>query len=798
MKLRTYLGIAVAWGVGVFAAAGASASDPAPKAKVSLLSSVEAVAPGKAFDLGIYFQLEPGWNIYWQNPGDSGLAPRVTWTLPDGFSVGELRYPIPKRHHSPGDIVTNILSGDPMLVAQVAPAADLKGDSLRLRANVTYLVCSDKCIREQATVSIDVSVLARGAETVEANARLLGRARRAQPQSTSKSLTVTPRLSPPTLRSGSKFMFELDVKIKRGMHIQSNTPTLDSLIPADVFLYRTPGVFFEKAVYPKAKTRRDKYLGNLSEFAGKITIKIAGEVDGGREAGPIRLGGLFRYQACTDKGNCLPPAAVSFSVDAMGAKRADATSGATSVTTATPIARGDSSTSEILPSASAAKTDSVNTTGNDEVGLEGFFRKSGLLGLLAGCFLYGLFINATPCVLPLLSIKVLGFVQQAHESRKRTLVLGLAFGAGVLLFFVILGLLAAQGKNVLQYPAGVIALGAVVMALSLSMLGVYTLQVPSAATSLDAKIQREGVASSFGKGALAPVLGFACTGPLLAGAFGWATKQEPHIAVLAFVFAGLGMASPYVLLGANPNWLSFLPKPGNWMITFERIMGFLLLGMVIWLLHPLVYHIGAEGLEWTLAFLVFVAMACWIWGKIDVSMSTVVRWKYRAGAGGLVLSTGMLIYGLMYPLGEAVAAQKEARTAGIAAPTGAIAWQTWSQRAVEDAVRGGSTVFVDFTSVYCTNCKVNKKLAINRDETVAKMEELRIIPFQADFSDGDEDVFAGLQAFDVPGPPLNLIYPAGKPNKPIKLATLFTLADLLDAFDRAGPSHVKSASAVSP
>ena len=205
----------------------------------------------------------------------------------------------------------------------------------------------------------------------------------------------------------------------------------------------------------------------------------------------------------------------------------------------------------------------------------------------------------------------------------------------MLLFFVILGLLAAQGKNVLQYPAGVIALGAVVMALALSMLGVYTLQVPSAATSLDAKIQREGVASSFGKGALAPVLGFACTGPLLAGAFGWATKQEPHIAVLAFVFAGLGMASPYVLLGANPNWLSFLPKPGNWMITFERIMGFLLMGMVIWLLHPLVYHIGAEGLEWTLAFLVFVAMACWIWGKIDVSMSTVVRWKYRAGAGAL-------------------------------------------------------------------------------------------------------------------------------------------------------------------
>ena len=84
-------------------------------------------------------------------------------------------------------------------------------------------------------------------------------------------------------------------------------------------------------------------------------------------------------------------------------------------------------------------------------------QRFGILGLLIACFIYGLFINATPCVLPLLSIKVLGFVQQAHESRRRTLAIGLTFGAGVVVFFVILGFIAAAGKNVLQYPAAVIA-----------------------------------------------------------------------------------------------------------------------------------------------------------------------------------------------------------------------------------------------------------------------------------------------------------------------------------------------------
>jgi len=355
----------------------------------------------------------------------------------------------------------------------------------------------------------------------------------------------------------------------------------------------------------------------------------------------------------------------------------------------------------------------------------------------------------------------------------------------VMLFFVVLGLLAAQGTNVLQSPVAVSALGTVVMAMALSMLGVYTLQVPTAATTLEATIQKEGMVASFGKGALAPVLGFACTGPLLAGAFGWATQQPPNIAIVAFLMAGLGMASPYMLLGANPNWLSFLPKPGNWMITFERIMGFLLLAMVIWLLHPLIAQIGPQGLEWTLGFLVAVAMACWVWGKVNAMMEATQRMQYRAGALLIVVLAGGLIYGWIFPIGAAVKQQRLAHASGHDAVTdwsNGIPWKRWSPEAVKETVREGKAVFVDFTAAYCTQCKANKLVATNTAEVRAKMKALGIVPFQADFTSGDDAIFQEMQRHGRAGPPMNLIYAPGA-EKPVLLNTVLTKDYLLKKLD---------------
>ena len=161
------------------AAGQPDAGTPKPKAAVTLVASVDAVVPGQPFDVGLQFQLESGWHIYWKNSGQSGLPPNVTWSLPDGVTAGDLQYPIPKRHVSPGDINTNVLGGEPVLLVHMTPAEILETRRVTLAADVQYLVCKDKCLRESAKVVAELPVLPAGSETKPANEDLFRRARRA-------------------------------------------------------------------------------------------------------------------------------------------------------------------------------------------------------------------------------------------------------------------------------------------------------------------------------------------------------------------------------------------------------------------------------------------------------------------------------------------------------------------------------------------------------------------------------------------------------------------------------------------
>jgi len=745
-------------------------------AVVTLLSEVNAVAPGQPFDIGLSFKLDAGWHIYWKNGGDAGLPPKVSWTLPDGFDLSPLRFPVPKRYLDKGGLTSFIHEGEPMLLATVTPPASLPDSSVVLKAGGKYLICQETCIWEPIDATLTLPALEPGAKPAPANQERFAAARRALPRSSSKFVSIHPTVASSPPKPDARGDLVLGVRVAKGLHIQSNTPLSESLIKCDLFLEPSPGVYFDPPQFPKPQIRRVKVVGKLSEYSGDVTIRVPFETDEELPAEPVRFAGVFRYQACNEEGSCFPPEALEWSLTAgEGAVQA-------------PAGRGQVSTGEGGPGPSIdvvaeLPPPEVQNQPALEGGFEATLLRWGLPGLLIGCFLYGLFINATPCVLPLLSIKVLGFVQQAHESHRRTFALGLTFSIGVLIFFVVLGFLAAAGKNILQFPVAVIALGALVTALALSMLGVYTLQVPTAASRLDATLQREGLLTSFGKGALAPVLGFACTGPLLAGMFGLAAKQEPRVAMLAFLSTGLGMASPYLVMGANPHWLRFLPKPGQWMVTFERIMGFLLLAMVVWLMHPLVVQLGPAGLEWTFVFFISIALACWVWGRIDINMSTARRWRFRLGSTTIVAVSGWLIYGWV-----------------LAAPSGSIEWRAWSREAVAAAVKAGKTVLVDFTAAYCTNCKVNKKVAIEKAQTVAKMKDYDVVAFQGDFTDGNPEIFEELQKFDRSGVPLDLIYAACEPAEPIVLRPQLTLPYLLDKLDEAGPSRpcATTASAVTP
>lgn len=794
-RISCYVALSVA---GVACAANPGLAVEA-KGTVKLLAARSGVVPGEPLDLALAFELAEGWHIYWRDPGDSGGPPTVTWKLPDGFSAGPLGFPGPKRQvDDVGGIrlSTNILEGFPIITTQVSTPARVDAKEVTLEAEVAWLICRELCVREKATVSLTLPVMQ---EAQPANEAVFARAARSHPRPEGKgtNVTVSAEVQPAAVRADTPADLLVRLRMDDAVHIQSNRPKVPGLIATDVFVDVPDQVKVGDPAYPEPLERQEKLLGTLSEFAGDVTVRIPITLQSGYSGDEVKLTGVVLYQACNSRTNqCFPPEYVAWEARARvggpGAApaEADAAGAVSAAREEPPVADAPAPVRDATPEAAA-----YDSGGS----LERFLGRFGVVGLLIGCFLYGLGLNATPCVFPLLSIKIIGFVQQARQSRGRSLVLAAAFAAGVLLFFVILGFLAAQGMNILQNPVAVIALGAVVVVLALSLFGVYTLQAPAAAAKLEGSIRQEGIAASFGKGSLAPVLGFACTGPFMAGMFGWAARQEASLAFGAFLFAGVGMASPYVLLGANPKWLGFLPRPGNWMITFERLMGFLLLGMVLWLIYPLVHQIGATGLLWTLAFYVALALACWVLGRVNLSMSDARRWGYRLTAAGIAALAVAIIYGWAHPIADtraeqqAIRAELSALRAGVAAGAAVtddrITWRPWSPEAVEQTVRSGRTVFVDFTAAYCTTCKQNKALAIDTPNSRRKMQELGVVPFQGDYTDGDPRIRDILGRHNRLGVPLNLIYPAGRPDAPIELPIVLTEDAVLSKLEEAGPSR---------
>ena len=238
--------------------------------------------------------------------------------------------------------------------------------------------------------------------------------------------------------------------------------------------------------------------------------------------------------------------------------------------------------------------------------------------LLAG-FVGGFILNFMPCVLPVISIKVLSLLGQAGQARRRVLGLGLAFSAGMIALFVVLGLLVTTAGQtwgaLFQSTTFLIVMLGVVVAMACSLFGAFTLAVPAAVGDADAAIEGEGYVGSFGKGVLAVLLGTPCSGPLLGSAMAWAAAKsaagQPHVGMLVFVSMGLGMASPFLVLAAKPEWMRFLPRPGAWMETFKQAMGFLLLLTAVYVLYLLQDRILPAVL-----FSLGVAFAAWLYGRL--------------------------------------------------------------------------------------------------------------------------------------------------------------------------------------
>ena len=412
--------------------------------------------------------------------------------------------------------------------------------------------------------------------------------------------------------------------------------------------------------------------------------------------------------------------------------------------------------------------------------------------MIALAFLGGLILNVMPCVLPVIALKILGFVQQSKEAPQRVRRLGLVYALGVLVSFLVLaGMVvavrqaggAASWGMQMQNPYFRLALTVVVTLVALNLFGVFEVTLGGSTLGAAAGLaSKEGSAGAFFNGVLATALATPCTAPFLTVALGFAFTQPAWVVVILFLATAVGLALPYVVLSWRPGWLEFLPKPGVWMQQFRVAMGFPMLATGVWLFDVTVPTFGEDGVLWLGLLLVVVALTAWVWGEF----------VQRGSKGRGVAVAACLVLGLcgVYVLEARLHWRSPAGTgqsAGLGhGATQGIDWQPWSADAVARARAEGRPVLVDFTARWCLTCKSNKGFAVEIPSVIAKLKELNAVALRADNTDPSPVIAEALRQYNRAGVPLVLVFPRQADKPPIVLPALLTPTIVLDALAEAG------------
>jgi thiol:disulfide interchange protein len=405
----------------------------------------------------------------------------------------------------------------------------------------------------------------------------------------------------------------------------------------------------------------------------------------------------------------------------------------------------------------------------------------GLATFLLFGFIGGFILNLMPCVLPVISLKIFGFIKQAGESRSKIFRSGIAFVAGIFAWFVGLALVLiainAAGRDVtwasqFTSPYFVLLLSVIVLVFALNLFGVFEISLPRLVSRGMESTPSHGNTGSFFQGVFATALATPCTAPFLGTAIGFAFTQSPLVILVMFVAVAAGMSAPYFLLSAQPSWMKFLPRPGAWMVQVKQFMGFLLLATLLFLLYVLGAQRGLDGAIWASCFLLIVAVACWIKGAFIVPAASAAK---RVAA--LLLMLLLLLFSGFYFIGDKFQSSKID-----IAQTQQGDWQAFTPERLQSERDQGHAVFVDFTAAWCLTCKFNEKAVLENSEVRDAFQRHAVVKMKADWTNGDPAITKILQQFGRPGVPLYVLYP-GKSQEPVVFPELLTKSILLDKLE---------------
>jgi thiol:disulfide interchange protein len=675
----------------------ASSSADLPHVHVQLIAPEAQFHPG-ANKAGLYFKLEPGWHVYWKNPGDAGEPPRIKWTNSPQVTVGPLQYPVPKRLPL-GPLMDFGYEDEVVFPLDVQVKLDTGASfgaysphSADLTAKVSWLVCRGSCIPEKTELQIS-RPFRQGSETIQPDQQIWARLANKLPQAPPSNLKIG---FTPTATG-----FRLTV-------ITGQKETEASFFPSKPDILSNPA--------PQAVT----------STANGLTLDL--KKDETVTSSPTELTGLLllsnnrAYELLVPSGSPKP------------AKAAPSESPAQATTS--PAAANPPAGSNSASPASPAKT--------------------GLLQAAALAFLGGLILNLMPCVFPVLFIKGLSLVQSGGEERHKLRTHGFVYTAGILVSFwilvgVLLGLRSA-GSHLgwgfqFQSPIFLSLMAALLFFLGLSLAGQFEigLTLTSAGGTLAAK---QGYTGSFFTGVLAVIVATPCTAPFMGVALGYALSQTAIVTFAVFTALALGLAAPYLALTLQPAWTRILPRPGAWMEVLKQAVSVPIFGTVIWLAWVIANAYGAAVLAALLASFLLLAIAGWFLG----------RWPAKAWSSAIAALLLLIVVATSIAAPKQLAVTTETRNQ-VGNSTG---WQPWSADAVTRFQSQGRPVFVDFTASWCLSCQVNERVAFGSPEVQKAFADANIVLMRADWTRYDDNITRTLNSLGRSGVPTYALYVPGE------------------------------------
>jgi thioredoxin:protein disulfide reductase len=552
-----------------------------------------------------------------------------------------------------------------------------------------------------------------------------------------------------SVRIGDKFKVAVALEIDSGYHINAHKPSLDYLQATTVQCDAPSGIRIDEPRYPAPMLREFEFAPDqeLAVHEGTVFITADAEADKSIKPGDAIIHARVTVQSCNDR-LCLAPADLAVEIPIKVVAAGQAVKNANADIFAKASAQPEAST--VAESSGGL----VEYQGGSSNSVADKLATSGIVSVLLGVFFAGLLLNTTPCVYPIIPITIGFFVNQsAAQAGKpkigKTFFMASMYVLGMALTYSALGVIAAKSGGLfgalLQNPIVLIVLAGLMVALSLSMFGVYEFKLPESLNRMATSSTQStsGMLGAFVMGLTMGIVAAPCIGPFVLGLLVHVgTKGSAAYGFMLFFVLALGLGLPYLVLGTFSGALKTLPRSGMWMVTVRKVFGLVLIGMALYFLMPLM---GSATKYVFVAFFALSALYLLFW-EAGRTKPKQFGWVLRA------IGVGAAAIAIVMALPKKIEAE--------------IPWQPYSEQALLEARRAGKGVIVDTFADWCIPCKELDQSTFTN--TAVKTEAERFVTLKLDLtrSDRGSEAARAKERFGIRGVPTVIFLDASGKERP--------------------------------